>query len=130
MTVREKIYSILKGSPTVTAIVPAASIKTGGDLQKLLPPYIVHFPVSLETIITHEGVMNLRIWHNYQVSCFGRDEDEADDVAQAVISVIGNYRGNPGNAITIFYQDYKRMEFDADVKSAHVALDFKVAESL
>jgi hypothetical protein len=130
MTVRQKIYSILSTNSIVTNLVAANKIKTGGDLQGLKPPYIIHFPVALEVVLTHEGLQNLKLWRNYQVSCFGGTEDEAEWVAQAVIAVLGNYRGNSGNAISTFLHQYTRMGFDPDARIAHIVLDFQIAESL
>ena len=129
MVVEEKVQAVLVAATGVTALVPAARIKLPGDWQTLPRPYIVHFPVSVDSTYTHnEGLMALRDWGFYQVSCFGGSYSETKAAAVAVRAALGNYKGSDGTVI--FWRGERFVEFDADVKVHQIALDFEIWEAL
>ena len=128
MNVQEKVTEVLRAASGITALMPASRIKPPGNQQGMSLPYIVHFPVTVETLQTHDtGLINLKKWL-YQISCFGASYSAAKAVAAAVVMALGNYRG-PGN-INNHYSAERTMPFEADVRVQQVVLEFEIWESL
>lgn len=129
MVVEQKVQEVLVGSADVTALVPAAKIKLPGDWQSLGRPYIVHFPVASEGTYTHnEGLMELRAWPSYQVSCFGNTYSEVKAVAVAVREALGDYKGADGTVM--FWRGERFIGYEADVKVHHIAVELEIWEAL
>jgi len=129
VVVEEKVQAVLVAAGGVTAIVPAARIKLPGDWQELPRPYIVHFPVSMEATHVHnEGLMALRAWPFYQVSCFGNTYSSAKAAAVAVRDALGDYKGSDGTAVFLRSEHYGG--FDANVKVHQIIQEYDVWEAL
>ncbi len=129
MTVEEKVQAVLVAAAGVTSLVPAARIKLPGDWQNLPRPYVVHFPVSSDGTHTHnEGLMDLRQWPTYQISCFGPSYSETKAIAVAIREALGDYKGADGTVM--FWRSERFIEFDADVKVWHIAVELEIWEAL
>lgn len=129
MVVEEKIQALLVGAAGVTALVPAARIKMPGDWQDLPRPYIVHGPVSIHPTYTHEGLIDLRDWEFYQVSCFAdKVYSDAKRIAVAVRAALGSYVGADGTQI--FWRNEVRQPFEADLRIQQIVVEFEVWEVL
>ena len=129
MVVEQKVQEVLVGAAGVTALVPAARIKMPGDWQMLPRPYVVHFPVSSEGTHTHnEGLVDLRDWPTYQVSCFGGSYSEAKAVAVAVREALGDYKGSDGTVM--FWRSERFVGYESDVKVHHIAVELEIWEAL
>lgn len=125
MIIEERVQQILTSAAGVTAIVPAARIKTPGDWQNLVRPYIVHFPVGLRTNYTHAGIAALRFWDFYQVSCFADSYSQARLLAEAVDAAL---TGNKG-LVTFFLERHDYFE-EPETKIHHVSHDYRVGDAL
>jgi hypothetical protein len=116
MTVEESVQAVL-----VAADVSVSDdrIRLPGDWQALARPYIVHGPVAVQPVETHQGRATLTAWP-YQVSCFGDTYSQARGVATAVIAVLGA-SANPKcflNGMTPMYDDERNVH--------HIALDWDI----
>lgn len=128
MTIEEKVFSVLSADAGVLAVTTAAQIKPPGNWQALARPYIVHFPVALETTNTHDkGIVNLKIWRSYQVSCFGDTYSSARALAAAVKAALGSYRQD--NIIST-WTGSRTMPYSSDPPMNHIAVEFEIADSL
>lgn len=128
MTITEKLFSILSGSATLTALVPAARIKPPGAWQNLVRPYIVQVPIAIEPTNTNEGLKALRVW-TYQISVFADTFSNGEAVAVAVKELLGNYRQD--GVISYWRAGVWYLGLDPDVGNIHhFAPQFLVAETL
>lgn len=129
MTIEEKVQELLIASlpaygwpPTV--LVPADRVKPLGAWQNLDRPYVVHFPIAVETTYSHEQRERLNGWP-YQVSCFGDSYSESRGVAAAVAGILsGNHDGCQ------FFVRSQTTVFDPEVNVHHIVVDFEVYETL
>lgn len=128
MTAEEKMFSVLSGAATVTALVPADRIKPRGDWQNVPRPYIEHFPVAAAPIRTHSGLAKLQIWPFYQISIFAGSMGLAATIRDTVIAALDGYHDDDMNLIA--YQGIGSTDYDAARKVAFMALIFDVAEGL
>lgn len=129
MTVEAKMYDIMRGAVGVTALVPAARLKPQGDWQNLALPNVVHFPVAVETIHTHnEGLMALRLCRFYQISVFALTYGEAASIRDALVVALDGYKDADVNRIA--YRGVGSSDFDTDRKIQHIALNFEVDGAL
>lgn len=127
MNVVEKVYAVLSADAALTALVPASRIKPPGDWQGQTLPYIVHFPVFVQTDQTHNsGLINLKNWL-YQVSCFGASYKAAKQVSSAVVAALGSYRAG---GITSHYSGERTMPYEGDFRVQQIVLEFDIWESL
>lgn len=128
MTVEEKIQALLIGSAAITALVPASRIKTPGEWQNLGRPYIVHFPVSVTPIDTHQGRAALTAWEFYQVSIFASSYGVGKEVAFAVRD---NLPQVTADGVQIFWRAGSWYAGKDDTTGVHhFALNFRVVEAL
>lgn len=130
MTIENAVRDVLVAASTVTALVPPSRIKVGqgGDDQMLPKPYIRHRPVGLETTHTHDGgLMGARQWRFYQVTCVGKDYEEAKQVVEVIKAVLGAYRGPEFHS---FLEGELPFDFDYQRKLQEIALDFYIYEAL
>lgn len=105
MTVTEKIQEILIADATLIALVPAARIRCPGNWQNLDLPYIVHFPVSITPLYTHEGLEAHREWR-YQIDVFSSTFSSGDAIATAVRNAVTGVHAlssPPTEGVTIFW---------------------------
>ena len=93
MTVIEKVQTILEGSATVTALVPATRIRPSGNWQNVAAPYVIHFPVAARSEHMISGLAALRHYDYYQVSIFATTISAAKTIYDAVISALDGYQG-------------------------------------
>ena len=126
MTVEETVYSALSGAAGITALVAANKIKPEGDWQALARPYIIHFPVTLETTHTHTGMANFKKWL-YQISCFGDSYASAKAVAEAVKTAFQSYRS--GGIVTQLTNE-RRMPFEFETRVSQIVLEFDIFDML
>lgn len=127
MTVETAIYNILRGNSTVTALCPQARIKVPGNWQNLARPYIIHFPVTIDPIRTHDGKAGLNMWDYYQVSVVADTYMQGRTLVDAVIAALDGQ--HPGLDIQLkggtFYAG-RNSDFDGE----HFTVNFQVAECL
>lgn len=127
MTIEEKVYALLSAMPTVTALCPASRIKVPGNWQGLVRPYVVHHPVTVEPIRTHDGLESLRIWEYYQISVIAETYSSGTALAVAIRDGLDgihdgcHFQWRPGG----WY-----VGRDDDMNIEHFALNFRVAEAL
>jgi len=129
VVVEEKVQEILVAATGVTALVPAARIKLPGDWQTLPRPYIVHGPVSVDPTQTHGGLVALRAWEFYQVSCFGAIYSDAKRIAVSVRAALADYVSTTGGW-QLYFRSERRLEYEADVRVQQIAVEFDVWETL
>jgi hypothetical protein len=131
MNVEDKVQALLSaslpayGSPSVV-LVPAIRIRTPGDWQNLVRPYIVHFPISADPIYTHQGRAALTPWRNYQVTVVADSWSSARLVANAVRDILdGNHDG-----VQFFYRNTIGLPWDFERRVQEIAVDFEIFEAL
>ena len=133
MTITEKLYDILSGNSALTALVAVEKIRTPGPHQDLVPPYLIHFPVSLEPTHTHEAQQALSVWDFYQISIFAADYPTGEEIAQVIrLQLPGVYDGvhiflRPG---TQFFQEDRDKDEQEKARTFHFVLEFTIAEGL
>jgi len=127
MHVQEKVTAVLGAAAGVTALVPASRIKPPGNQEGMTLPYIVHFPVTVETGSTHNsGLYNLKKWL-YQVSCFAASYSAAKALSAQVVAALGSYR--QGN-INSLYTAERTMPYEGDVRVQQIVLEFEIWDTL
>ena len=118
---------MLGAAAGLTALVPVSRIKPPGNQEGLSLPYVVHFPVTVETARLHDtGIANLKKWL-YQVSCFGQSYSAAKAVSAQVVAALGNYRKG---GINSYHFAERTMPYEADVRVQQIVLEFEIWDSL
>ena len=128
MTIEEKVYAVLAAAAGVTVLATAGRIKPPGDWQSLARPYIVHFPVTAESIQMHgtPGLATLKMWR-YQISCFADTYSGARSLAVAVRLAIGDYKAD--GIVTHWLSDYD-IPFESDIRVIQIVSEFEIADML
>lgn len=123
MTVEEKVQSILAAHSAVTTLCPASRITVPGAWQNIQRPYIVHFPVSQSVTHTHtDGLIAMRVWDYYQVSCIAASYSGARTLANAVVTALD---GHHDDLTALFQSEFSFSEPDTD--SQQIAINFRIA---
>lgn len=130
MTVEEKIQGLLESASGVTVLVPMDRIRVPGAWQDLPVPYIIHFPVAVDSTNTHDGPKALRIWPEYQVSVFASTYGEAKTIATAVEAKLDGWSDEDTDRIALVRPALPLNDYDTDRKLAHIALAFQVAGAM
>lgn len=134
MTVETAVQEILATSAAVVAICPTNRIKVPGAWQGLDLPYLVHFPVSLDPIRTHDGgLMALKIWGFYQVSIFADAYSTGVALTNAVLAAMDGHHlvDSPAQGIDVQVIAGKHyLGWDDESETHHFALNFRIAEAL
>jgi hypothetical protein len=129
MTIEEKMLAIWAADAAATALVPAARFKVPGNWQDIARPYIIQYPVAEAASETHQSSEfsgSLRIWEFYQLSVIADSYSTAKAVAEKVRTVFnGNHAG-----VQIVYRGQRFVGRDDETLTEHIAIDFRVAESL
>jgi len=89
----------------------------------------VHGPVSVDPTQTHGGLVALRAWEFYQVSCFGAIYSDAKRIAVAVRAALADYVSTT-DGTQIYFRSERRLEYEADVRVQQIAVEFDVWETL
>ncbi len=127
MNVEENVYAVLSADAGVLALVPSNRILPPGNWTDVPRPYIIHFPVAVSSTYTHDkGLANLKMWRNYQVSCFANAYSTAKALAVAVRNALGNQRGG----ITCMWTGERPLPYELDVRVSHIAVEFEIADTL
>lgn len=126
MTVEQKVYSILSTNASLTAVVPSARIKPPGDWQRMAKPYLVHFPVSVRPIETHQGRVGLKHWSSYQVSVVSSSTSNARTVADLVVSALEGLH----DGVQVFWTNLIHLGYDKETNTSEYAIEFDVWEAL
>jgi hypothetical protein len=133
MTCETAVQEILTEAAAITALCPATRIRTPGAWQNMDRPYIVHFPVSIEPIRTHEGLQDLTIWAYYQVSIFSDSYSTGKALADAVIAALDGQHlvSSPAQGLDVQFQPGTfYLGWDDMSAVHHFALNFRIAEAL
>lgn len=134
MTVETAVQEILASSTGITALCPASRIKVPGAWQDLALPYLVHFPVSLDPIRTHDGgVEPLKIWGFYQVSIFADAYSTGTALTTAVLAAMDGHHlvGPLAQGVDVQVIAGKHyLGWDDESETHHFALNFRIAEAL
>ena len=125
--IEEAVQAVLVADAGVTALVTADKIRTPGNWQDLTGQYIIHKPVTVETTRMHSGMANLKIWHHYQVDCFGPDYASAKAVAVAVRAALGSYRASNINSAWIGEGPHL---YQQNINVHQIPVEFEIADCL
>lgn len=129
MTLEQKLYSILTGSP---APVPAmgSALYLAAAPQRTAYPYVVYQMISRSDLQTQEGTDNLRTWV-YQFKCYAQDALTARTILLALAAVLIPYSDRPAagieNVTPLGMRDVEFVEAD---RGFGVAFDFQIVERL
>jgi hypothetical protein len=127
-TIEEQVYTILSGISAITNLVPASRINVPGDWQNVTRPYIVHFGVTLEPTICHDGQKALRIWDFYQISVLADSYSQGNAVA---VAIRDNFTGVLTGGVHVFFRPGTwYIGKDPDLGIHHFALNFRIGEAL
>lgn len=130
MTCDEKVQVILLADAALTAVVPAARIKTPGDWQAMPRPYIIHQPQAGQVIHTHDGGLQpLRIWDFYEVAVYALTHGEARTIGDLVVNALDGYSDSDVQRIALASPP-SAGPYDTDRKLARVSIDFEIAGTL
>lgn len=129
MTVEAKIQTLLVANAALVALVPASRIRAPGNWQGLTRPYIVHFPVTSDSILTHSGTAGLKRWLYYQVSVVAETYASARAAADAVVTALNGTRDSVTGLIAVIGAPIP-LPFDTDLNIQEIAVNFQIAGHL
>lgn len=130
MTVTEDIQAALVADVTLSALVSSAPavaddprIFLPGDLQDILRPYIVHFPVSVLPMLLYAGIAN-ELQYGYQVSIFSDTFASGEAVLTAAANVL---KYKLSTTINVFWQPGSiYLGYESETGVHHFVLDLTV----
>lgn len=129
MTVDEKILAAWAANTEAIALVPSAMFKVPGNWQRLVRPYVIHFPVVEESTHTHDAkaaIQALRVWEVYQFSIIADTYSSGKEIAEKMRTVFnGNIDG-----VQFFYRGQRWVARDDDMNIGLMAVDFRIAETM
>ena len=128
MTIEEKIASVWAADGAALALVPASRFKVPGNWQNLDRPYVIQYPIAEKSTHIQRGpsIQTLRIWEIYQLSVIADSYSSAKAVAEKMRSL---FNGNFGG-VQFFYLGQRWVGQDDLVGTEHIAVEFKIAETL
>lgn len=123
MTIAEKIFALWGADATAIALVPAARFKYAGNYQNVTAPYVIFFPVAMQSYRTiSEGATNALEYGTWQFSIYAASSSSADTIKSKLISV---FDGNKGG-FNFHYQMSRFVDETPDKSLVLVATDFLV----
>jgi hypothetical protein len=128
MAIEESIYSLLSASSGVTALCPAARIKPPGDYQALPRPYVVHRPIVLDPLYTHDSPTTALLEHvpSYQINIVAADYPTARALATAVRAAICGTNNGNHSGVQFFLRNEIALTYDTDRKIQEIAQDYEI----
>ncbi len=127
MELSEALYSYLSGYAGLTALVENRIYPPSGASQKAKAPYVVYQKIS-DPQLHSSGSDNGPFLPRYQFSCYGRNYDEACDVAAQIRAALRDYTGLMGGEEGVmiqrsFLEDETDL-YDENTERCGVAVDF------
>jgi len=129
LTIDEKLLAIWAADGTATALVPAKQFKVPGNWQGTATPYVIQYPIAERAYHAHNNngaVQKLRVWEIYQLSIIADSYSSALAVAEKMRTL---FNGNIGG-VQFFYLGQRWVGQDEVVMTEHIAVEFKIAETL
>lgn len=95
--VADRIYPGRLGQFSDQAVPHEEDVQPGREIEL---PAIVYYRVSTDPLHTHDGLSSLRR-PRVSFACWGRHDDEAEDVGDALIAALAGFKGLMGGLIDV-----------------------------